>query len=148
MKEDRTQRDIDDLKRILVIQTAFLGDLIARTEGHDHIEVLLGHNVTGHKGYVGNFQTTVQEVSGPRQRLIEHGVVVMAIGAEEYGGTAYGLGTHPRIMSQGDLEERIADGDLDAGDALCDWLVDDGPARIPAAAERGARRAVKAEVYG
>jgi heterodisulfide reductase subunit A-like polyferredoxin len=94
----------------------FLSDLIARTAGHDHIEVLLGHEVIGHKGYVGNFQTTVREVSGLRQRLLEHGVVIMATGAEEYNGAAYGLGTDPRILSQGDLEERIADGDLEPAD--------------------------------
>jgi heterodisulfide reductase subunit A-like polyferredoxin len=95
---------------------AFLADLIARTEEHDQIEVLLGHEVIGHKGYVGNFETTVQESSGPRQRLIEHGVVIVATGAEEYAGSAYGLGTDPRIMSQGDLEQRIADGVLDPGE--------------------------------
>ncbi len=100
---------------------AFLADLIARVQTHDHIEVLTGYKVVKHKGYVGNFQTTVQETDGPalsetkgrRQRLIEHGVTIMATGAEEYAGPAYGLGAQPRIMTQGDLENCIADGSLD-----------------------------------
>jgi len=45
--------------------------------------------------------------------LIEHGVVIMAIGAEEYAGPAYGLGTDARIMTQGDLEARLAEGTFD-----------------------------------
>jgi heterodisulfide reductase subunit A-like polyferredoxin len=92
---------------------AFLADLVARVQAHDRIEVILNHQVVKHKGYVGNFQTTVEETGGPRQRLIEHGVTVMATGAEEYDGPAYGLGEGSRIMTQGDLEGRIADGSLD-----------------------------------
>ena len=92
---------------------AFLAELVARVQAHQRIEVLTTHEVVKHKGYVGNFQTTVQETGDPRQRLIEHGVTIVATGAEEYAGPAYGLGTHPQIMSQGDLEGHIADDSLD-----------------------------------
>ena len=95
---------------------AFLRGLMTRAQVHDRIEVLTGYEVVRHKGYVGNFQTTVQEAVEPRQRLIEHGVVIMATGAQEYTGSAYGLGGHPQIMSQGDLEGRIAEGVLDPAD--------------------------------
>ncbi|OQY18801.1 MAG: hypothetical protein B6I34_10255 [Anaerolineaceae bacterium 4572_32.1] len=92
---------------------AFLSDLIARVTTHDRIEVIAGHEVVKHKGYVGNFQTTVQESGGPRRRLIEHGVTIMALGAEEYAGPAYGLGDNARVMTQGDLESHLAGGSLD-----------------------------------
>jgi len=92
---------------------AFLADLVARVQAHDRIELLTAHQVVKHKGYVGNFQTMVQETEEPRQRLIEHGVTIMATGAEEYAGPAYGLGAHPQVMTQGDLEGLIADGSLD-----------------------------------
>ncbi len=95
---------------------AFVVDLVDRVKEHDHIEVLTGHQPVAHKGYVGSFQTTVQETDGRRQRLIEHGVVVMATGAEEYAGPAYGLGTSPRIMTQGELEQQLTDGTLDPND--------------------------------
>ena len=120
---------------------AFLADLVSRVQAHDCIEVLTGYEVVRHKGYVGNFQTTVQEgeygaspgqngaspgqhgaspgrngASSRRQRLIEHGVVIMATGAQEYAGPAYGLGAHSRIMTQGDLERRMAEADLDPAD--------------------------------
>ena len=86
---------------------AFLADVIDRVQTHERIEVLTHRVVVRHKGYVGNFQTTVQETEGLRQQLIEHGVVVMATGAEEYAGSAYGLGTDARIMTQGELEARL-----------------------------------------
>ena len=92
---------------------AFLVDLTARVQAHDYIEVLTGYTAVKHKGYVGNFQTTIQETEGPRQRLVEHGVTIVATGAEEYAGPAYGLGSHPQIMTQGEIEGHIADGSLD-----------------------------------
>lgn len=95
---------------------SFLSGLIAQVQGHERIEVLAGQVVVRHKGSVGNFQTTVQEVGGPRQRLLEHGIVITATGATEYAGSAYGLGTHQRIMTQGELEVRMAENTLRPAD--------------------------------
>jgi heterodisulfide reductase subunit A-like polyferredoxin len=92
---------------------AFLSDLLGRVAANDRMEVLTGYSVVKHEGYVGNMRTTVQETGGARQQLIEHGVVIMATGAEEYAGSAYGLGTDARIMTQGDLEARLAEGTFD-----------------------------------
>jgi len=92
---------------------AFLADLLGRVLSHERIEVLTAHRVVKHKGYVGNFETTVQETDGVRQRLIEHGVVITAIGAQEYAGSAYGLGTHAQVMTQSELERRMAEGTLE-----------------------------------
>jgi heterodisulfide reductase subunit A-like polyferredoxin len=92
---------------------AFLVDLVHRVDAHKRVETLAGWQVTRHKGYVGNFKTTVQETDGPRQRMIEHGVVIVATGGEEYAGPAYGLGTHPRIMTQEELEARLSANALD-----------------------------------
>jgi len=92
---------------------AFLSGLLERVAASERIEVHTGYTVAKHDGYVGNMRTTVQEVGGARQQLIEHGVVIVATGAEEYAGPAYGLGSDPRIMTQGDLEARLAEGTLD-----------------------------------
>jgi heterodisulfide reductase subunit A-like polyferredoxin len=96
--------------------TSYLDDVVTRVQAHDRIDVLTGQTVVKHKGYVGNFRTTLQEVDGPRQRMIEHGVVIVATGVDEYAGPAYGLGTHERILTQGELELRLASGTLDAGE--------------------------------
>ncbi|MBN1639682.1 MAG: FAD-dependent oxidoreductase [Anaerolineae bacterium] len=92
---------------------AFLTDLVRRVRAHERIEVLNGHRIVKHEGYVGSMRTTVEEVGTPRRRLLEHGVVILATGAREYAGPAYGLGTHPAIVTQGELEERLAQGAID-----------------------------------
>ncbi|NIV40068.1 MAG: FAD-dependent oxidoreductase, partial [Anaerolineae bacterium] len=87
---------------------AFLTNLIDRVQEHPRIEVLTDHQVVKSAGFVGNFHSTVECCSDPTQRLIEHGVTVVATGATEYRGTAHGMGTDPRIMTQGDLEQLLS----------------------------------------
>ncbi len=89
---------------------AFLADLIARVTNHPRIELLTDHEVVKSSGFVGNFKTTVACRSDPTQRLIEHGVTIIATGGQEYRGPAYGLGHDPRILTQTDLEQLLAAG--------------------------------------
>ncbi|MGD8737046.1 MAG: FAD-dependent oxidoreductase, partial [Anaerolineae bacterium] len=93
---------------------AFLQDLIAKVTGHPRIEVVTGHQVVQSKGFVGNFQSTLANGSDPTQRLVEHGVTIVATGSQEYRGPAYGLGSDPRIITQDDLQQGLAAGQ--AGD--------------------------------
>ncbi|MGQ9459546.1 MAG: CoB--CoM heterodisulfide reductase iron-sulfur subunit A family protein, partial [Anaerolineae bacterium] len=72
------------------------------------LEVLLNHEPVKFEGFVGNFRTWVQERGTSRQRLLEHGVTVIATGAREYRGPAYGLGQHPRVLTQADLDALLA----------------------------------------
>jgi heterodisulfide reductase subunit A-like polyferredoxin len=86
---------------------AFLHSLIAGVCSHPDIEVLTNHQVVKSEGFVGNFKSTVACGSEPTQRLIEHGVILVATGGQEYRGSARGLGTDARIITQGDLEARL-----------------------------------------
>jgi heterodisulfide reductase subunit A-like polyferredoxin len=92
---------------------SFLQQKIAQVTSHPLIEVLTDHQITKFEGFVGNFKSTLSSRSEPTQRLIEHGVVIVATGGAEYRGPAYGLGTDPRVITQGDLEN-----ELDSGDRL------------------------------
>jgi heterodisulfide reductase subunit A-like polyferredoxin len=92
---------------------ALLHDLIAAATQHPQIEILTDHEVVRSGGFVGNFETTVACRSEPTQRLIEHGVTLVATGGKEHRGTAYGLGADPRVITQGDLEELLAVGSKD-----------------------------------
>jgi heterodisulfide reductase subunit A-like polyferredoxin len=83
--------------------------LIARVTDDPRIEVLTDHTVVKQEGFVGNFQSTVACGSDPTQRLIEHGITLVATGGQEYRGTAFGLGTDARIITQGDLEHQLED---------------------------------------
>jgi heterodisulfide reductase subunit A-like polyferredoxin len=88
---------------------AEVADLIAKVTSHPDIEVLLNTQVVKTQGFVGNFQTTVANVHEPMQRLLEHGVTIIATGGQEYRGPAYGLGAHPNVRTQGDLEATLAE---------------------------------------
>jgi len=83
----------------------FLRSLIKQVEANELIEILSETKVVKFEGFVGNFKTTV--ASGESQRLIEHGVVIVATGAKEYRGGEYLLGQNERVLTLSDLEEKI-----------------------------------------
>ncbi len=86
---------------------SYLHELTERITNHERIEVLTGSQVVKTGGFVGNFKTTVASVDDPTQRLIEHGVTIVATGGQEYRGPAFGLGEDERIVTLGDLEQRL-----------------------------------------
>jgi heterodisulfide reductase subunit A len=86
--------------------------LVERVQANPSIEVLTEHEVVKSIGFVGNFKTTVASRRDPTQRLIEHGVTVIATGGREYRGKEHLLGQHPAVMTMGDLEKAFKDGDL------------------------------------
>ena len=109
---------------------AFLNSLIAKVESHDRIQVLKNARVVGHSGFVGNFKTVVKiedpsagkgESTDTLTRLlseigiangeveIEHGVIVIATGARENRSGEYMLGQNGRVLTQLDLEAKLAE---------------------------------------
>jgi heterodisulfide reductase subunit A len=74
------------------------------------IEVLTGTEITDVSGYLGNYSTTIK--TGETSRVLEHGVVVIATGAEEAKPTEYLYGEKDNVMTQRELEQRLAAGDL------------------------------------
>mgnify|MGYP001316076819 CR=1 FL=1 len=90
---------------------AFVHDLIQQVTENPRIEALTDHEVVKFEGFVGNFKSTLACGSEPTQRLIDHGVTIVATGGREYRGSAHGLGGDPRIISQGDLEKLAAESD-------------------------------------
>ena len=109
----------------------YLRELVGKVQANPRIEVLTGCEVAKFSGFVGNFKTTVASVDdpsarpssgsghspssgsghssghSPTQRLIEHGVTIVATGGREWRGAAYLLGQDHRVMTQGDLESRL-----------------------------------------
>jgi heterodisulfide reductase subunit A-like polyferredoxin len=86
---------------------AYLKSLVDQVKNHPQIEVLTGTTVIKSGGFVGNFRTTLRSMDDPTQRLIEHGATVVATGAEEYRGNEFFLGQDPRVVTLGDLEEKL-----------------------------------------
>ncbi|MFZ5899265.1 MAG: FAD-dependent oxidoreductase [Bacillota bacterium] len=83
----------------------FLDEFIARLEHHQLVEVCTGTEVVAVKGYVGNYRSTLK--FGDAEREIDHGVVVIATGAEEYRPREYLYGEHPNVLTQSELERRL-----------------------------------------
>jgi heterodisulfide reductase subunit A len=86
-------------------------DLVNRVIGHDRIRVFTHSEVVEHRGHVGAFRSTVatriKSMADAMKTEIEHGVTVVATGAQEHRGDEYGLGRDPRIVTQQQLEELV-----------------------------------------
>jgi heterodisulfide reductase subunit A-like polyferredoxin len=82
---------------------AYLEQLIERVKAHDKIQVLTGALVVGFSGYKGNFTTEVLVGPGMYERKIDHGVTVVATGAQEYQPKEFLYGEHDRVMTQLEL---------------------------------------------
>lgn len=88
---------------------AFLKDTIRKVYQHPHIQVSHDATITNVSGYVGNFVTTVR--SEGRVKDIEHGAAILATGAVEYKPTEYLYGENDNVLTQLELEARIAQKD-------------------------------------
>lgn len=87
----------------------YIGNLIRKV--YQNPLVLVSHEatITNVSGYVGNFLTTV-ETEG-RIKKIEHGVAILATGADEYQPTEYLYGKDKKVITSVELGEQIAQGE-------------------------------------
>ncbi len=88
---------------------AHLREMVREVYQHQLIHVLHGATMTAVSGYVGNFVTTVE--SEGRVSTIHHGAAILATGAVEHRPTEYLFGEDERVLTQLELEERLAEGD-------------------------------------
>lgn len=86
--------------------------MITEVMGNSKIHVHLNSDVSEVKGYIGNFKTTLND--NGKAKEIEHGVVIIATGAQEFKPKEYLYGTDERILTQHELEEKLAKGKVDA----------------------------------
>jgi heterodisulfide reductase subunit A2 len=85
---------------------AYLRDLVEKVYRHPLIHVYTGAAITESTGYVGNFATKVTSDRGLAE--IKHGAAVIAIGADIYKPTEYLYGNNDAVVTQLELEEKIA----------------------------------------
>jgi heterodisulfide reductase subunit A len=88
---------------------AFLKDLVRKVYQHPLVHVSHEATITNVSGFVGSFVTTLR--SEGRLKTIHHGATILATGADEHRPTEYLYGEDDRVLTQLELEERIADGD-------------------------------------
>ncbi|MBN2035896.1 MAG: CoB--CoM heterodisulfide reductase iron-sulfur subunit A family protein [Chitinispirillaceae bacterium] len=83
-----------------------LVELEKKIRENDRIRLYLDSRIHDITGYVGNFKTTLRSRSGD-ETVVEHGVVIVAAGGEEYQPDEYLYGRDERVVTQRRLEELL-----------------------------------------
>jgi heterodisulfide reductase subunit A-like polyferredoxin len=85
-----------------------LDETIRAVHAEPRISVMMGCEVQDVSGYTGQFRSTVRQADGTELE-IQHGAIVVATGAQQITPTEYLYASHPRVLTQRQLEERLAD---------------------------------------
>jgi heterodisulfide reductase subunit A len=88
---------------------SFMQHLIDEVEKHPGITVHTGKKLLEYAGYVGNFRSTIQTLENETVEDIEHGITIVATGAEEYKPSEYLYEENDRVMTLLDLDAAIAE---------------------------------------
>ncbi len=89
---------------------AYLKDLKDQIAADPELHVYTGATIKDITGCIGSFTTTIDQ-NGTEHKL-EHGIVIVATGGKEYKPTEYMYGQDPHIITQLELEEKIANNEL------------------------------------
>lgn len=85
---------------------SFMQSLIERIKKHKNISLHLNAKIKEIRGFIGNFITTIAKGTvGDHE--INHGVVIVATGADEYKPSEYLYGQDQRVITQRELEALI-----------------------------------------
>ncbi len=91
---------------------ALLSALVQKLRAEPKITVITGAEAKGISGYVGNYKTEITTAGGVNEEF-EHGVVIVATGGTEYKPNEYLYGQSKQVITQSELEEKIARGNED-----------------------------------
>jgi len=86
-----------------------LAELVRSVGSDRNIRVRLNSEVSKVEGFVGNFRSTLR--SHEKEETVDHGVVVIATGAEEYKPTEYLYGQDPRVITHLELDAMFQRGE-------------------------------------
>ena len=81
-------------------------EMVAKVEDHPQIDVYKGSNIKEAAGFVGNFETTISQ--NGTDITLKHGVIVIAVGAEEYKPSEYLYGEDDRVLTALDLDSALS----------------------------------------
>jgi len=85
-----------------------LRSLIEQVEANELVKVYLNTEVKELRGTKGNFLTTLTLPDGD-DKVLEHGAVIVATGAQPATTTEYLYGQHERVLTQKELEAQLAE---------------------------------------
>jgi heterodisulfide reductase subunit A-like polyferredoxin len=87
-----------------------LARLIQDIKSNENINIFLSTELKNVDGFLGNFKSTI-ETAG-KERVIEHGVAIIATGASEFKPDQYLYGEDPRVLTGLELDRKFIDGNL------------------------------------
>jgi len=87
----------------------FLRRTVSEAEGDDRITIHRNARLQSIDGYIGHYRTVFELGEEKTRAEYEHGVVVVATGARESTPTEYSCGRNARVITQLELERRMAD---------------------------------------
>jgi heterodisulfide reductase subunit A len=103
------QRTLDGYSPQNVLQ-----DTCTAVDKHPNISLHTQARVVASIGDVGRFHTTIEDTHG-NVKTVEHGVTILATGGKEAPTASYGYGSHPLIVTQKELEQKLGEGSIDPG---------------------------------
>jgi heterodisulfide reductase subunit A len=86
-----------------------LAKLIQQVQTNPKIDVCLNTELKQVEGFVGNFKSTLQR--NGNEKVLEHGIAIIATGASELKPDQYLYGKDPRVLTGLDLDRKLIDGD-------------------------------------
>jgi heterodisulfide reductase subunit A len=89
----------------------YLHTLIENVYQNELITTFQEATIESISGYVGNFKTMLSDINGIKREL-EHGIVIVATGGIEYLPTEYCYGDDPKVITQSELEVKLAENKL------------------------------------
>ncbi|MEW6429361.1 MAG: 4Fe-4S dicluster-binding protein, partial [Thermodesulfobacteriota bacterium] len=88
----------------------FRSELESRVKKNKNIKVMTTTTVKEVNGFVGNFSSVFLHKKGKQEEelTVDHGVIVVATGGQEYRPDRYLLGTSSKVVTQRELERQLA----------------------------------------
>jgi heterodisulfide reductase subunit A-like polyferredoxin len=83
----------------------FVEQLVKRVQAHHKISVHFNSRVSGNAGFVGNFETILENSEDPEQKTtVQHGVTIVATGGKSLQPTEYLYGEDERVFTHLDFD--------------------------------------------
>jgi len=95
----------------------FLKRTIEKVKNNRLIKVFTGAHIESISGFVGNYETRICLAGGAKKKF-EHGVIIVATGAQEHQSTEYLYGKDKRVITQMELEECLSFSNLSVADRI------------------------------
>jgi heterodisulfide reductase subunit A len=90
-----------------------LSQLVQEIQSDPKIELYLDAELKQVEGFVGNFKSTIQ--TNGEEKVLEHGIAILATGASELKPNQYLYGKDPRVLTSLELDRKLIDHDTSLG---------------------------------